>query len=210
VGQSMLRARLSSMQFTDGTNISIPSEGMVLLVGPNNVGKTQALWDTSNMARTPGLRGTTVVNAEFELDNENDLAEWAEQALSSIVIDRRVHYHISSGERVDIDQLQARLSRDGTLRSLADRLVLYADGNTRLTAGSSIQTINFETDPAVQPLRRLYQDPKLEREIDAGSRDAFRTGVAVDGSTNLSGVGPVHAADFCGRVTAMWLRIRRW
>jgi len=22
--------------------------------------------------------------------------------------------------------------------------------------------------------------------------------------------GPVHAADFCGRVTAMWLRIRRW
>jgi uncharacterized protein len=30
------------------------------------------------------------------------------------------------------------------------------------------------------------------------------------GSTNLSGVGPVHAADLCGRVTAMWLRIRRW
>ena len=30
------------------------------------------------------------------------------------------------------------------------------------------------------------------------------------GSTNFSGVGPVHAADFCGRVTAMWLRIRRW
>jgi hypothetical protein len=23
-------------------------------------------------------------------------------------------------------------------------------------------------------------------------------------------VGPVHAADLCGRVTAMWLRIRRW
>ena len=34
--------------------------------------------------------------------------------------------------------------------------------------------------------------------------------VTQGGSTNLSGVGPVHAADFCGRVTAMWLRIRRW
>ncbi len=31
-----------------------------------------------------------------------------------------------------------------------------------------------------------------------------------DGSTNLSGVWPVHAADLCGRVTAMWVRIRRW
>ena len=30
------------------------------------------------------------------------------------------------------------------------------------------------------------------------------------GSTNLSGVGPVHAADLCGRVTTMWLRIGRW
>jgi hypothetical protein len=35
-------------------------------------------------------------------------------------------------------------------------------------------------------------------------------GLAITGSTNLSGVGPVHAADFCGRVTAMGLRIRRW
>src|SRR5215211_7363662 len=25
----------------------------------------------------------------------------------------------------------------------------------------------------------------------------------------LSGVGPVHAADLCGRVTTVWLRIRR-
>jgi hypothetical protein len=35
-------------------------------------------------------------------------------------------------------------------------------------------------------------------------------GIWFRGSTNFSGVGPVHAADFCGRVTAMWLRIRRW
>ena len=37
-----------------------------------------------------------------------------------------------------------------------------------------------------------------------------RSGDAQTGSTNLSGVCPVHAADLCGRVTAMWLRIRRW
>jgi 4-hydroxyphenylpyruvate dioxygenase-like putative hemolysin len=29
------------------------------------------------------------------------------------------------------------------------------------------------------------------------------------GSTNLRGLVPVHAADLSGRVTAMWLRIRR-
>jgi hypothetical protein len=38
----------------------------------------------------------------------------------------------------------------------------------------------------------------------------FLTARWFNGSTNFSGVGPVHAADFCGRVTAMWLRIRRW
>jgi hypothetical protein len=29
-------------------------------------------------------------------------------------------------------------------------------------------------------------------------------------SSIFSGVFSVHAADVCGRVTAMWLRIRRW
>jgi hypothetical protein len=34
--------------------------------------------------------------------------------------------------------------------------------------------------------------------------------VPFHGSTSLSGVLPVHAADHRGRVTAMWVRIRRW
>ena len=33
---------------------------------------------------------------------------------------------------------------------------------------------------------------------------------AVIGLYEFQRVGPVHAADFCGRVIAMWLRIRRW
>jgi hypothetical protein len=50
---------------------------------------------------------------------------------------------------------------------------------------------------------------KQQVRTEMGSR-ALVADSKETGSTNLSGVGPVHAADFCGRVTAMWLRIRRW
>jgi restriction system protein len=54
-------------------------------------------------------------------------------------------------------------------------------------------------------MRDLFEsDPELDNVELAGHVRS------VNGSTNLSGVGPVHAADLCGRVTAMWLRIRRW
>jgi hypothetical protein len=67
-------------------------------------------------------------------------------------------------------------------------------------------------------VRRIAMSLPHTVEIDSDGFD-FRVGNRgfvwsypeyIPGSPNLSGVGPVHAADLCGRVTAMWLRIRRW
>ena len=55
-------------------------------------------------------------------------------------------------------------------------------------------------DKLIEDMEAALEDP----DLDWRHRSRFT------GSTNLSGVGPVHAADLCGRVTAMWLRIRRW
>jgi hypothetical protein len=48
---------------------------------------------------------------------------------------------------------------------------------------------------------------QLDRQVAELERIRARSQVALRIS---AGLVPFHAADFCGRVTAMWLRIRRW
>jgi hypothetical protein len=62
--------------------------------------------------------------------------------------------------------------------------------------------------------------PKTESKQHIGARgEDLACGVGAAGHAGAGAelglyefqrVGPVHAADFCGRVIAMWLRIRRW
>jgi hypothetical protein len=63
-------------------------------------------------------------------------------------------------------------------------------------------TCNVSLDP---PYHHMCGDPN---HPGIHPRSAYFT--YFTGSTNLSGVCPVHAAGSCGRVTAMWVRIRRW
>jgi hypothetical protein len=86
----------------------------------------------------------------------------------------------------------------------ADALETYQEG--RSGPGGQPRTLVSE-----HPFReRLWG--QLHAELIGGwrRRTAERVGAGQPGSSILSGVGPVHAADLCGRVSTMWLRIRRW
>jgi hypothetical protein len=70
------------------------------------------------------------------------------------------------------------------------------------TAAPGLRTPRDERCP--DPTRRGIGDANQANQSSAkvGARWRLR------GSSNLSAVGPFHAADICGRVTVMWLRIR--
>ena len=51
---------------------------------------------------------------------------------------------------------------------------------------------------------------QCEIQALSGPDPSQQCGGPRNGLYEFQRVGPVHAADFCGRVIAMWLRIRRW
>jgi hypothetical protein len=188
---------VTDVTFSDGSEIAIPKDGIVLLVGPNNVGKSRALRDMSEMAQSPVSPGTTIKDIKFQVYNLGELADWMRQSLPRYKRDGQDVYQVQD-QRVGLQDLQERAEGHG-LRFLAPNLVLYADGSTRLHAGHSTATINFDTDEFRHPLHRLHQNLQLEKELDARSREALQTGVVLDrwkGSLLTLLIGEKPADDF--------------
>ena len=63
--------RLQSVTFSDGSTLPLPSVGVVLIVGPNNSGKSQALSDiAAHIGAQSGVRGMPWSNCGWLLSSD--------------------------------------------------------------------------------------------------------------------------------------------
>ena len=57
---------IANLRLNDGTVLELPERGVVLIVGPNNAGKSQFLRDVSKLISSPGEAGVVVVDASIQ------------------------------------------------------------------------------------------------------------------------------------------------
>ena len=74
------KSHISSIRLNDDTVIRIPEDGIVVFVGPNNSGKTQALKDIHALCKR--TQPTTVIKAIKVEHEENDVKEFLEKISS--------------------------------------------------------------------------------------------------------------------------------
>jgi hypothetical protein len=112
--------------------------------------------------------------------------------------------HARTGQVAGCDPYgKPRISPSASWSVFDRRIVRTRPSALSWTSSTSRPTISLRRNAPAKPVNWpvwRHQPPTLRRADGSTQR----------GSTNFSGVGPVHAAGFCGRVTAMWLRIRRW
>lgn len=175
----MVSVRVTKIRFSDGQEVTVPSEGMVLLVGPNNAGKSQTLKDLIGLVRNSQHAGRTLSSVEYMKSRLPDIREWAIDNLPKVFRDGMELFDIDgwtgvSGQNLYEQWIQPDLS---VLTSL---FIFHADGTSRLTAGDSQPNIDFSMQSPNHPVQRAYLDPTLEKEMDRESRATFGLGVTVD------------------------------
>lgn len=176
----MVEVRITSVRVSDGVEISIPREGVVLLVGPNNAGKSQALKDLLGLARDPqSYAPRTFVEAAYDKVATTDVAEWIRTRLPHITRDGITRIRVEGWGDVRVQDIVNQWGA-AHLNVLTSLFVLHADGTSRLSAGNSQASIDFSTDLPSHPIQRAYQDSELERELDEKSKAAFGLGVTID------------------------------
>lgn len=173
---------LTDITISDGTRIEIPKFGVVLLVGPNNAGKSQSLRDIQGIAKDTVQYYTprSVVAHTIEKNTNLDIVSWAEQNVPSVAADGdATRYYVRGWSHVGIQDIASNWSQPH-LAALTGLFILLANGVERLSIGGSESAIDFTKEPPTGPIQRAYLNPDLEKEFGQHCKQAFGLDIVID------------------------------
>lgn len=159
---------VSKLTFSDGTTVSIGEADLVVLVGPNNSGKSMALRQIeANLA----VQNRYNVIRECEVRRVGTDDELHKHIVSSSQL--ILHYSVPKyvGYKFQIDtKLPNFKDSDASIR---DFFVLRCDTDSRLSGSQPVKSIAYRKEAPTHPIHLLVMDRDLEAKIGSVFYDAF-------------------------------------
>ena len=187
-GESAFRFGVSEVTFSDGTKVSLPESGVLLLVGPNNAGKSAALRDAVALITVrPRDRSPTRAVTAVEVSRDGtaeDFQAWLEANAFSVQRAegpaRKVLYYQRPSANQNWNALRQEWdSETETFPNAASFFVFYASAEQRLGLVGEAGTYDPMTEAPSQPLQALFANPELEQSLSTTCFEAFGTGLTL-------------------------------
>jgi len=171
---------LRSITFSGGTAVDVPQSGVLVLVGPNNTGKSAALREIQHHFTGHGrpadhpYRVITAVDLAKEGDAD-DLREWLEEHSHAFTIrSSGKRRYTRPGAQVMWGQAQGEWAIPNVLGPALSGVFCFpalTEQRLNLIAGASHWNPMEESPSA--PLQVLFAQPELEEQISEIAREAF-------------------------------------
>ncbi|HMN15382.1 MAG TPA: AAA family ATPase [Bellilinea sp.] len=172
---------IRKLTFNDGTTLNLSSNEIVVIVGPNNAGKSAVLRETHSRL-SGGIRAPTQVLQDIEFDftgTPDDAEQWV---VNTGKINKDGNYRIPMigvfGARTAYNIWANRVANG--LQSLATLMTVHLNTEARLAAANPTDLINFVNEVPTHPLHRLYDEDELEARMDDIVQKAFRHNLVVN------------------------------
>jgi hypothetical protein len=167
----------SSLTFSDGTEIQLPERNILVLVGPNNAGKSAALRNILGFIQAPPehRRPEVIVNAIVTKNGTpDDFVQWLEH--NAFVLNRsdgryfrRTH---TDPVREDIVRNQWGFA-DSALPTVWPYVAFHAAADQRLALLQASGAYDPLNDAPSTPMQILFARPELEETMSETSFEAF-------------------------------------
>ncbi|WP_437634241.1 ATP-dependent nuclease [Sorangium sp. So ce854] len=191
---------IQKLTFSDATVVDLPTCGVVVLAGPNNAGKSQALHDIAAhigaIDRTKAIAVTGI--HELRIGSAEDFFNW--------VCDRSVLRIEKAGQGESLTTLGYSVSTDSIQKFCAEKwrmrpgmdilgrsIAALLDTRTRLSSSDPVASYDAVAGRPSNPIQVLFEDSSTERRISAKFRAVFGTELRVNrlgGSHIQLHVGP--------------------
>ena len=164
---------IDGITFSDDTTINVAIDDIVVFVGPNNSGKSQALRELEQSLSRQPHSGVVVKGAtENRIGDIDDLFAYLNK--HSKVADGTEGERIFSGYRFGF---RSNYTADWTgqhgLGSLTHLFCMRLATEDRITGSNPASAIASLNDPASHPIHLLYSNDELESKISGYFRKAF-------------------------------------
>jgi hypothetical protein len=191
--QTEPRVFVSSVKFSDGQQLSFSRSDVVVVVGPNNGGKSSLLRDIRVLVRHKPPR--TFVVSEVKIDkqgSEDDLRSWlAPMQLGETSISPEDQHYDINGNSTTFKVLNACWQHHDKLPDpLRDAFFFLLSAEQRLNLSDPPRNIAITSQRPVHPIQALFLNDELEQKV---SEKVFRAfGVDLVVHRNAGDAIPLH------------------
>jgi energy-coupling factor transporter ATP-binding protein EcfA2 len=187
------RVWIGSITFSDGSKFEFHDDDVVVVVGPNNSGKSAALRGVRDLARDENEVNPVVSQMSLERSgSEEDLWGWLERI--AVRTDPPSNPGFSTlGATLHKNQVPGVWSNSASLGPITRLFIYLVNADGRLSAANPAPQIRLTSDPPAHPIHHLQRDDKLEARLSERFRRAFGEDLIVH--RNAGSEVPIHVGE---------------
>ena len=170
---------ISRLDFNNGESLSIESGSIVVLVGPNNAGKSQALRDIHSCSGN-GYPGIVISSLNIE-KSEGLLSEKVEAfpTVQKRKSDGYTDYYFLGTEMTLYSSFDKEYQNTEYFKEFRDFFVVNLDTRNRLNICQQAENID-RYEPIKSPIQYVARNPELRDWLSSCFRKAFGDGIIPD------------------------------
>ena len=165
---------ITSVTFSDGQKLSFSQSDVVVLVGPNNSGKSLCLRELQSLLAHPTTKTFALTDIEYaSTGTKEELEEWLAEN-SYISGDSRNRTYSGYGYGVNLRLLNDYWGNPSRgLNSLADVFCVRLSADDRLRLANPPESIKRVSQAPTHPIHYLYLDDSLAEKVSKLFKKAF-------------------------------------
>ncbi len=175
------RIWLSEIQFSDNSKIAIDKNDIVVLVGPNNAGKSASLKEAGTLLRAKNNKGKVLKDITIEKDgSETELISFLDSFSKKEISNNPLPTY--QGYRFSVYEQNAKAWWNSFKNGLSDLTPVFVNTLTteeRLRAANPPSSIKITTQVPQHPIHFLQTDDSLEKNFSEYFKQAFGTDLIV-------------------------------
>lgn len=192
MAKPILDVEIDSLTLRSGTTVPI-EEGLTVIVGPNNAGKSALLRDVAALLRadsgTPPMPGTVVdhVNTTWGRELESQIRQLKESLRyypvgtpGAMPGYRESMFKLPNDQLIHESVVTDIINSSRSLGQLADHYLLHFAAEFRTGMVGPDMSFNALTNVPTTPLQTIWLNRDLEREISEAVKESFGQGVTVN------------------------------
>lgn len=173
--------RIDQIRFSGSeTAVSVGESDLIVLIGPNNAGKSVGLKEIRQHVAEPADGVVIKELTTRKRGDEDEFVEWLLQVASRMPPGREDQV-VGWNAEMNFGNAKARWREEGgKAANLTGFLILLVNAETRLGLAGRVDSFDPRVNVPRQPLQRLLADPNAERRLSSGVEAAYGMPVSVD------------------------------